>query len=202
MIRLLVAAALIAAASTAAPAAPLTIVEVGAPAINCVFNPTCTIVVNDSASPIPILTGTGAGFFQSRTFPPGVLGTPGAGKTAYVYRLDMRQAAGAFDCIGGLVMNFGPVTKLPYKPGFPPADVFVITSGGIGTIGLKSADQSGDIITFEFAKQICFDPAPDPKNTTFFFGLAATTPPKAIMVHIYKVGDPPFIELQARVPNH
>lgn len=199
-IRLGVAAVLAAAASTAV-AAPLTIVEVGAPAINCVFHPSCTVTVNDSSSPVPILTGTGAGFLQSRTFL-GVLGTPGAGKTAYLYRLDMRNAAGAFDCIGGLVMNFGPVTKLPYQPASPPADVFVVTAGGLGTVRLKSAQQDGDIITFEFDQQICFDPAPSAKNTTFFFGLAAATAPKSIAVQMYKVGDPPLVELQARVPNH
>ena len=36
----------------------LTVVEVGAPAVNCVFNPTCTITVTDSLGyvPLPYLT--------------------------------------------------------------------------------------------------------------------------------------------------
>jgi hypothetical protein len=80
--------------------------------------------------------------------------------------------------------------------------VFVITSGGLGTIGLKSAVQDGSVITFEFDQQICFVPAPNAKNTTFFFGLAAATAPKAIAVQMFKVGDPPLVELQARVSTH
>jgi hypothetical protein len=35
-------------APTLADAAPLTVVDVAAPAINCVFNPTCTVVVTDT----------------------------------------------------------------------------------------------------------------------------------------------------------
>src|SRR5947209_16244258 len=52
-------------------------------------------------------------------------------------------------CLLGLVLNFGPVAKLPYKAG-PLADVFVVTTGGLGTIGIKSAEKTGDIIEFEF----------------------------------------------------
>jgi hypothetical protein len=42
-----------------------------------------------------------------------------------------RRARG--DCLGGLVLNFGPALKLPYAPD-KLADVFVITSGGLGSI--------------------------------------------------------------------
>ena len=40
--------------SLAAQAQVLTVVEVGAPAVNCVFNPSCTINVSDTVGFIPL----------------------------------------------------------------------------------------------------------------------------------------------------
>ena len=68
---------------------PLKVVAVAAPAINCVFNPSCTVTVTDSSSPLPV--GNGAGFLQSRTYR-GVAGAPGAGYWAVLYRVDLRNA--------------------------------------------------------------------------------------------------------------
>jgi hypothetical protein len=116
-----------------AQAAPLNVVEVSAPAINCVFNASCTITVSDSVGhiPMPYLAVADTAWLQSRTFT-GAPGTPGAGLTGYEYRISLTQAAGFGDCLLGFVVNFGPVAKLPYKPGSPPADVFVVTGAGLG----------------------------------------------------------------------
>ena len=62
-------------------AAPLKVVNVSAPAINCVFNPTCTVTVNDPTDNIAMSTG-GTGFLQSRTYK-GAVGSPAAGLFAY-----------------------------------------------------------------------------------------------------------------------
>jgi len=51
-----------------------------------------------------------------------------------MYRISLTQAAGSGNCLGGLVLNFGPSLKLPYAPN-QLADVFVITYGGLGSIG-------------------------------------------------------------------
>ena len=45
------AAAALALGAAAARAQPLTVVEVNAPAVNCVFHPACTITVSDSVQP-------------------------------------------------------------------------------------------------------------------------------------------------------
>ena len=42
----------------------------------------------------------------------------------------------------------------------------------------------------------------DIKNTTFFFGLAADGAPTASTARIWAVGSPPFFEVDARVPAH
>jgi hypothetical protein len=196
------AAAALLLTSLAARAQPLTVVEVNAPAVNCVFNPTCTIVVSDTVGdiPLPYLTTPKTAFLQSRSFT-GAPGTPGAGKTGYMYRISLTEAAGTADCLGGLVLNFGPVAKLPYKNG-QLADVFVITTGGLGTISLKSAEKFGDVIEFTLAKTLCLDGGPDIKNTTFFFGLAANTVPTATSAQIFSVGNPPLYNVDARSPTH
>jgi len=198
------AAAAFVLAPLATGAQPLTVVEVNAPAVNCVFNPSCTIVVNDSIGyvPLPYITTPKTAWLQSRTYT-GAANTPGAGKTGYEYRLSLTEAAGSADCMGGLILNFGPITKLPYKNN-QLADVFVITTGGLGTISIKSAEKFGNVIQFDFAKQLCLSGGADIKNTTFFFGLAANAAPapKPIAAQIFAVGTPPFYEVDARVPTH
>jgi len=65
---ILIAAA--AALSTPLPAhaADLTVVNVSAPAVNCVFNASCTVVVTDSVGTLEYTPlGSGA-FLQSRTY--------------------------------------------------------------------------------------------------------------------------------------
>ena len=183
-------------------AAPLKIVKVNAPAVNCVFRANCTIPVTDSTGVIamPLIKTPGTVWMQSRTFT-GAANTPAAGKTGYEYRLSMTQAAGTGECIVGFTINFGPVAQLPYQQN-NQAHVYVVTTGGLGSIGLKSADQDGDVITFEFEKPICVPAAPSVSATTFFFGLASTHAPKKTTASAYAFGDPPFYSFDVRTPNH
>jgi hypothetical protein len=189
-------------ASTPAPGSPLNVVTVAAPAVNCVFSANCTVTVTDSVGQLPLgnLDKPNTAWLQSRTFT-GAAGTPGAGKTGYEYRLDMTQASGALECVGGIVVNFGPVSQLPYKNN-QPADVYVITQGGLGTIGIGSADKDGDVITFNFAKFICASEPANAANTTFFFGLASVNPPTPISAGVFAAGNPPYFSVPARAPKH
>ena len=165
------------AAASAAPAAPLTIVDVGAPAINCVFSPTkipnspppaCSVVVNDSLGTFTPPGDSGEARLQSRTYP-GKAPAPAAGDMAYVYRVDLTavQGATAANCVTTLALDFGPVVKLPYGPKGAKFHVFVVTVGGLGSVDLASADQVGNTITFTFSKPVC------PGATSYFFGLAS-----------------------------
>jgi hypothetical protein len=192
----------LALSSAAAWAQPLKVVNVGAPAINCVFSTTCTIVVSDSVGyvPLPYLQAPKTAWLQSRTYT-AMAGTPGAGFTGYEYRLSLTEAAGHAECLGGLILNFGPAAKLPYASG-QLADVFVITSGGLGTIGVKSAQQFGNVIEFDFDKQLCLSGGASIANTTYFFGLAAAGAPQAVSAQIFSVGTPPLYAVDARVPAH
>ncbi len=200
-------------APVAAQAGPLTIVNVNAPAVNCVFNPACTVVVTDSIGTFVPPGDGGTGRLQSRTYV-GAPGAPAAGLTAYVYRVDMTSAtagsANAVNCVKQLIVDIGPVAKLPYlaaaaSHGPIIGDVFVVTSGGLGTIGLSSAMQVGNIVTFTFTAPICPKPlivtAMIPGKSSFFFGLAAKMAPKpSIAKLVYTLGGAGTTA--ARVPIH
>jgi hypothetical protein len=203
-------AAVVVAMSTAASAGPedppgtqLDVVTVAAPAVNCVYSKSCTITVDDSVGQLALanLDKPNSAWLQSRTFT-GAADTPGAGKTGYEYRLDMTQASGSLECVAGFVINFGPITKLPFINNTPPADVYVVTQGGLGTIGLASAMQSGDVITFTFDKLVCASMPASAANTTYFFGLASAHPPKGGTAGIFGTGNPPYYAVGARAPNH
>jgi hypothetical protein len=194
------AGALALAATALAQAAPLTVVQVAAPDVNCVFNASCTITVSDTTGSIPLAFSAGTPFLQSRTFA-GAAGTPAAGLTGYEYRVDLRSASGSVECLGGLNIDFGPVHALPYKAG-TTAHVYVVTQGGLGTIGIKSAEQDGNIIEFTFEKPLCVGVAPSSGPSTFFFGLASAKPPQAIQAGMWGVGNPPYISIDARAPTH
>lgn len=197
------AAALLAAAGTAQPA-PLTIVEVGFPAVNCVFNTKCTITVSDSVGQIamPFLVTLNTAWLQSRSFT-GQPGTPAAGLTGYMYRISLTQASGFGECLRGFVIDFGPIAKLAYKAGSPAAHIFVGSlGGGVGTIGLASAEQDGDVITFTLKTPLCLGPSPSNAATTFFVGLASAKTPKATSGTVFAIGDPAFYSVPVRVPAH
>jgi hypothetical protein len=181
-------------ASANAQAAPLTVVNVNAPNINCVFDVSCTIVVNDTTGKLTY-TQFGGGFFQSRVFPTAKAPMPGAGNIAYLYRLDLTQANTFADCVVGATVNFGPPAKPPYLPN-TPAHVFVITTGCIGTVGIASAEQDGAAITFTFSAPVCGG------VSSRFFGLAAAQPPVSLPATVFGFGNPPIIQIDARVPQH
>jgi hypothetical protein len=187
----------------AAGAAPLTVVTVSAPEINCVFETDCTIVVSDSVGNIALPSVTGTARLQSRTYS-GQAGAPAAGKTGYEYRLDLTQATAVGDvaCVTGLNVDFGPVTKLQYDKVGATDDVFVVTKGGLGTIGVAAAEQNGNVINFTFSQPVCAADSSGPGRTTFFFGLASGTTPKAITATVEAPGVFPDLNVNARAPTH
>jgi hypothetical protein len=171
--------------SAALNAAPLAVVTVGAPAINCVFDPSCKVTVSDGIGAIPVPGITGTARLQSRTFT-GAAGAPAAGKTIYMYRVDLTQAVGKGDtpCVGALILDFGPTPKFDYDKNGSPDDVFVVTSGGLGTIPLAWADKTGNLIAFTFGKPVCPGASPGAGDTSFFFGLASDAAHRAVNAQV------------------
>lgn len=171
-----------------AKAAPLKIVNVAAPAINCVFNPSCSVSVKDSSGGFPLTAG-GTGTLKSRTFK-GAEGTPAAGLFVYEYRLDLEEAVGftALSCIDWVTISFGAVVStLNYGGDSKPDQVFVVSTGGIGTIGLASAVQTRSSIKFKFQSPACAGTSPGKGGSTFFWGLASKKPPTNVTATVHEM---------------
>jgi len=186
------------------PAAPLKVVNVTAPSINCVFTTAspCTIGVHDSSAEVPMSAG-GTGRLQSRTFV-GKAESPAAGLFAYEYRLNLTDTVGAakIACIDWMTISFGPaVNTLDYDGDQKPDQVFVVTSGGVGTIGLAAAVQTADTIRFKFSKPVCEGGAPGGKgDSSFFWGLVSKSPPKDVTAILHETGGATHV-VKARSPT-
>jgi hypothetical protein len=155
---------------SSAEAAPLSVTDVAAPAIHCVFNTTCTVPMTDTTGTFAVPGDVGDAKLITRTYP-GTAPAPGAGTMAYVYLMNLTdmQHGSTDNCVTKVVIHFGPVVPLPYHPAHN-YDVFVVSSGaGIGTIGLSSADEASDDIVYTFVKPVC------PNNSSYFFGQASQT---------------------------
>ena len=201
-VRELILATVLCPVASVAGAASLSIVTVSAPQINCVYETDCTVTVTDTVGNLTIPSMSGNGRLQSRTFA-GQAGAPAAGKTGYEYRLDLTQATAIGDvaCVTGLDVDFGPVTKLQYNKVGPLDDVFVVTKGGLGSIGLASAEQNHNVITFTFSQPVCAADTSGPGQTTFFFGLTSAHAPKAVIAKVEVPASDP-VDVKARAPNH
>jgi hypothetical protein len=200
--RNLFVALLVAFAPVVGQAAPLKIVNVGAPAINCVFTTAspCTIGVSDTSADVPMSAG-GTGRLQSRTFK-GKPGSSSDGLFAYEYRLNLTDAVAATNiaCIDWMSISFGPVVNtLDYDSDHKPDQIFVVTSGGLGTIGLTSAVQTGDAIRFKFIKPVCEGGAPGKGDSTFFWGLVSKSPAKDVTAILHETGGATHV-VKARSP--
>ncbi len=168
----------------AAQAAPLTVVNVSAPAINCVFTSAapCTVTVNDSVGTIPVVGGR----LQSRTYG-GAPGSAASGLTAYEFRVDLTRAVGitARDCIDRMAVKFARLESLDFNGDRRREQVFVVTGGGLGTIGLASADKTGDTVTFRFQSPVCQGSAPGRGATSFFFGVVSRARPQNVTATLH-----------------
>ncbi len=181
-------------------AAPLKVVNVNAPAINCVFNTPCTIAVNDTTDNIRMSTG-GIGILKSRTFK-GLPGSPADRLFAFEYLLDLRNAVGAtaVSCIDWMKIDFGEVASLDFNGDSRPDQVFVVTGGGIGTVGIASAIQTASNIRFNFTSPICGGSAPGKGDSSFFWGLASKQPPELVTATLHETSGATHV-VKARSPQ-
>jgi len=164
----------------------LTFVNADAHAVACIFSTTCSVTVSDTTGNIPfppVVTGTG--FLQSRTFTGGA-GSPGAGKNVYEYRVDMRQAVSNSEvpCVTDVPIDFGPTARFSYDGTGTTYDVYVITSGGIGSVGLYDVGRNGNVIDFIFNQPVCAGPPGGTGMSSYFFGLASVSPPHAVTANV------------------
>lgn len=174
-----------AGAPAAAPAstdAILRTVDVGAPAINKIFDVDGIITVSDLADHFVPPFSVGDAFLQSRTWPIGEPGTQGQGLYAYLYRVDLRGAIGttAISCVTNLEIDFGPVASLDYNLDGKAEEVFVVTSGGLGSSTVVSPTQTGTVVNFRFNPSVCGGATRNGGDSSFFFGMASKDPEQVV----------------------
>lgn len=180
-------------------ATPLKVVKVNASTFNCLFNSNCTVAVNNLVTPFvtnmppytvnptnPPQTETNlalSGYLQSRTFK-GQPGTPEAGLTAYEYRLVLQHLTKTTGIkgvsrksfsINSLAFNFSPYSSFNYNKQ-ASNQVWVVTSGGPGSVGLSSAVASGSKVTFNFNPPLTFLSASNQESSSYFFGMLSPHP--------------------------
>jgi hypothetical protein len=175
----------------------LAVVNVQAPNVNFVFNPSGTVTVQDLTSPI-----WAGGFLQSRNFP-GAKGAPAAGLYVYEYRVDLRNvlAITFVPQITSMTVDIGPTVKLDFNGDNKPDDVFVVTKGGLGNVALKSAVRAGNNITFNFAGSVGGGSAPGKGDSSFFFGVVSKYPLRTVNVSPANNAGGNLL-LKAWAPNH
>ena len=162
-------------------AKPLKIVSVNEDKINCLFNLSCTVTPTDTSEEIHLTTG-GTGLLRVRTFS-GAPGSPTEGLFVYEYRIDMSNALAesAISCIDLMNFNFGPVVSNLDLNGDTQLDqLFVVTSGAGGAIGIAEAAQSGSILQLKFTGPICAGMRAGRGDSTFFWGMISRTPPRSM----------------------
>jgi hypothetical protein len=97
-------------------------------------------------------------------------------------------------------ISFGPVVNtLNYGGDAKPDQVFVISTGGVGTIGLASAVQTGTSIRFKFTTPVCAGTSAGKGNSTFFWGLVSKQAPRNITARLHEIGGPTHV-VKARAP--
>ena len=170
----------------------LTIVTVDAAALLCIYDKSCKTSSVDSsvAFDMPDIIGTQPRpRLHTRTIL-GAAGAPAAGKTGYLYRLDLTGVVGGSDvsCATAIKLDVGPTAKFEYFKNGANADVFVVDKGAPGTVGLSKAERIGSGVTLTFRKSICVGTGAGGGEGSLFFGLTSDHAPKAANAQVMLVG--------------
>ena len=191
----LAAAAALALTYTGVSAASLTIANVTQAQINCIYDRACRGLGTNSSDNLQFYQQGNGAQIRTRTLT-GVAGSPAAGKTGYQYRIDLTAANLNSECIRGMAVGFGTIDQLNYK-GSGPTHVFVITSGGPGTVAPSSVDfnASTGLILIEFGQPVC------PGKSSFEIGLSSSSARATrAPVWLWEASAPPIMLTTARVP--
>lgn len=168
---------------TATQPGALSVANIKASAVDCLLDTGCgAITSHPNVSNIVFPSGvSGTGSLQTRTVA-GRTGAPLAGKTVYQYRVDMSHATsdGESSCVTDVSIDLGPVLQKQYDGSGAINDAFVVSQGGIGTVGILSAIKTGNVATFTFERPVCAGPSGSPGLSSMFFGVAADKAPKSV----------------------
>jgi hypothetical protein len=177
-------------------AADLTVIRQNAQEFICTFESDCRpgAASSDAGPIIPPEPSSDPRLFASSF--PAKAGTPGAGATVYLYRVDVATTNKASECLSGVVLNFGPLADMPPVNG-NTAQVFVLTSGdAAGIVPIKSAEQDGDFIQLNFDGGLC------PGTSSLLFALPSKHPPTTSGATIFGYAYPPVTTARVTTPKY
>lgn len=186
----------------AAQPVSLSVIKADGQFISCLFGTQCALSPDDIFADIPVPGIQRKALLMSRTFV-GAAGSPVEGRHAYQYRVDLKDAIPVGDsaCVLNLTIDFGQVVKLRYNPLFPVGDVYQISQNVPQTqVGLLSAVQNRNLITFTFDRPICAGSGTN-GDTSFFFGLASQGLPHGITAQVDAAGVDD-LPVNATAPRH
>lgn len=186
-----------------AVAQSIPIVEVAAPAINCLSHPECRITVSDSVGVLGEGPRSEFGFLQSRSAA-SAGGTPASGHTMMQYRLNL---------LGAEARRGGPCVLRVEIPGAPPTTpldldgngqperaLFAVTRGALGTVVPSAARHENGVTTVEFADGVCppgsSDAAADGQSSAFFGWFVRGDPEPGVSRIV--LSDDTFIDVASR----
>jgi hypothetical protein len=103
---------------------------------------------------------------------------------------------GATPCIESFRIRFGPSINLSASGsnGFSTGQVFAVTGGGTGTVAVASVNQTGSVLTVQFASPIC------PGSSSLYFGLVSSNAPHEVEARL-KLNSGNSLEADARAPS-
>jgi len=104
---------------------------------------------------------------------------------------------GATPCVESLRIRFGPVSTLAVTDSngvVSTGEVFVVTSGGTGTVALASIQQTGQVITVNFGSSIC------PGSSSLYFGFVSSNAPGSVVARVVLNNDD-VLAVDARAPR-
>ena len=197
----LIITSVVLALALAAPAKAYNVVSTNW-TVNCVFSPTCSVVVNDYGYDFPISGGAGNARLQSRIFQ-GQPGSPAAGKYVYEYRMILTNVAGIVNIpyVDQMaVYNFGPVLQFDYNSDAVATDHVFYSTSGLGSKGIASSYAFFGWTYFNFTSPIYAGNYVGGGESSYFYGLVSNYPPvlRNISVHT----DSGWVTVQGYAPQY
>jgi hypothetical protein len=110
------------------------------------------------------------------------------------------MAATGYTCVKTFSIPFGQVEAVDYSGSGTSNHVFVITTGGLGSIAPVVAVKTGNKIEFTFQQPFCNGGQPGKGGMTFFFGMSSKNSSRSVTATLTRdVG--PDLNLKAVAPK-
>ncbi len=168
------------------------VVEVDATAFAHLFWGADSVVVEDSIETFSLKGAASAATIQTRTYPPGTTAAT-EGLQVYEYRVALSGVPGDA-AITSMAVEAGELETVEYTPG-TRGEVFVVTTGGVGSVSIDAVERAGTVLTFHFAGGGIESGA-----SSLFFGMTAAKPPRAGITSLVDTAGNTY-ETAVRVPG-